>query len=176
MLLNGLSVIPTKILYLKKYFHQIIYIRIIAYITGLTLIVTPIKYLKMKKTKFASGPNQLKTKAILVCCLIGLVFITGCSPSKKELFKQTDALVESLQTTYQSYGLLGGTDHSTTTKDGLYTITPIGRLINVKIQKEVGNDVYEELQKDLEKHYKNDARVNKVYVCGAGTIMIDCRN
>ena len=143
---------------------------------SLTFKVTPIKYLKMEKTKVAFGTTQLKTKAIFICCVIGLVFITGCSTSKKELFKQTDALVESLQTTYQSYGLLGGTDNSITTKDGLYTITPIGRLINVKIQKVVGNDEYEELQKDLEKHYKSDARVNKVYVCNAGTIMIDCRN
>ena len=34
---------------------------------------------------------------------------------------------------------------------------------------------YEELRTDLEKHFKEDKRVNKVYICGAGTIMIDCR-
>jgi hypothetical protein len=107
---------------------------------------------------------------------VSLILIIGCSQSKKELFKETDSLVQSLQTTYKSYGLIGGKDHSVTTSDGLYTITPIGRLINVKIQKVVGVDEYEKLKKDLEQHYKNDYRVNKVYICQAGTIMIDCRN
>jgi len=105
-----------------------------------------------------------------------LTFIIGCSPSKKELYKETDAFVQSLVTTYESYGILGGTEHSKTTSDGLYTITPVGRLINVKIQKVVTDDEYEKLRNDLEKHYKNDVRVNKVYICQAGTVMIDCRN
>ena len=33
----------------------------------------------------------------------------------------------------------GDSNHSRTTADGLYTITPIGQLINVKIQKVVDN-------------------------------------
>jgi len=107
---------------------------------------------------------------------MSLIFVAGCSPSKKELYKETDAFVQSLSTTYESYGLLGATNHSKTTSDGLYTISPIGRLINVKIQKVVSDEEYEKLRKDLENHYKNDKRVNKVYICQAGTIMIDCRN
>ena len=114
-------------------------------------------------------------KKILIY-FISLIFVIGCSPSKKELYKETDALVQSLQTTYESYGILGGREHSKTTSDELYTITPVGRLINVKIQKVVTDDEYENLRKDIEKHYKNDVRVNKVYICGAGTVMIDCRN
>ncbi len=35
---------------------------------------------------------------------------------------------------------------------------------------------YEKLRKDLEQHYKNESKVNKVYICQAATIMIDCRN
>lgn len=108
--------------------------------------------------------------------LVSLIFIIGCSPSKKELYKETDTFVQSLSTTYESYGLLGGTKYSKTTSDGLYTITPIGRLINVKIQKVVNDEEYEKLRKGLEKHYKNDIRVNGVYICEAGTVMIDCRN
>jgi len=108
--------------------------------------------------------------------LLFLIFIFGCSPSKKELFKTTDDFVMSLETTYESYGLLGGSEHAVTTSDGLYTVTPIGRLINVKIQKVVSDDEYEDLRKDLEKHYKSDTRVNQVYICEAGTVMIDCRN
>lgn len=105
-----------------------------------------------------------------------LVFVIGCSPSKKELYKETDSFVQSLSVTYESYGFLGGRNHSKTTSDELYTITPIGRLINVKIQKVVSDGEYEKLRRDLEKHYKNDNRVNDVYICGAGTVMIDCRN
>lgn len=107
---------------------------------------------------------------------IGLVFIIGCSPSKNELYEKTDAFVQSLETTYESYGLFGGLNNSVTTSDGLYQISPIGRLINVKILKAVGKDEYEDLREDLEDHYKGDSRVNDVYISNAGTIMIDCRN
>lgn len=103
-------------------------------------------------------------------------FLVSCSPSKKELFELTDSFVESLQTTYDSYGILGGTEHMKTTTDGQYQVMPVGRLINVKILKVVNNDVYKDLEEDLESHYKNDKRVNDVYINNAGTIMIDCRN
>ena len=112
----------------------------------------------------------------IIFYLLFFILIFGCSQGKNELFEKADAFVESLETTYESYGLLGGTDHSITTSDGLYTITPIGRLINVKIQKIVSDDEYEKLRRKLEVHYKNDTRVNEVYICQAGTIMIDCRN
>lgn len=42
--------------------------------------------------------------------------------------------------------VLGGSDHSKTTTDSLYTITPIGRLINVKIQKVVDDEEYDSLR------------------------------
>lgn len=112
----------------------------------------------------------------MLICFLEITLIIGCSQSKKELYKETDSLVESLQTINESDGLLGTKDLAKTTSDGLYKLTPIGRLINVKIQKVVSDDEYEALRKDLEQHYKNDARVNKVYICKAGTIMIDCRN
>lgn len=114
-------------------------------------------------------------KKILVI-FISLIFITGCSPSKKELYEKTDAFVQSLETTYESYGAFGGLEYAVTTSDGVYQITPIGRLINVKILKAVSDDEYEELREDLENHYDRDVRVNDVYVSNAGTVMIDCRN
>ncbi len=107
---------------------------------------------------------------------IYLFLIIGCSPSKNELFIETDSFVESLQTTYESYGILGGSEHSKTTNDGLYTIMPVGRLINVKIQKVAESGEYEELKQDLKDHYEGNPKVNDVYICQAGTIMIDCRN
>lgn len=103
------------------------------------------------------------------------IIIFGCA-NNSELFKQTDSFVESLQTQYDSYGIFGGEKYSKTTSDGLYTILPIGRLINVKIQKIASPEEYEDLKKDLEDHYQDDSRVNSVYICQAGTIMIDCRN
>ncbi|MBN8643493.1 MAG: hypothetical protein J0L86_16905 [Flavobacteriales bacterium] len=113
-----------------------------------------------------------KTLIFSICLLL----IISCSPSKSELFRETDFFVESLQTTYKSYGILGGSEYTKTTSDGLYSITPIGRLINVKIQKAVENDEYEELNQDLKDHYEGNSKVNDVYICKAGTIMIDCRN
>lgn len=116
----------------------------------------------------------MRDKLYLVAiCLIAII---SCTPGKNELYKETDSFVTSLQTTYDSYGLLGGSEYAKTTNDSLYTITPIGRLINVKIQKAVGDKDYEELRQDLEDHYKGDLRVKSVYICQAGTIMIDCRN
>lgn len=104
-----------------------------------------------------------------------VLMITACSKSKGKLYKETDSFVQSLQTTYESYGL-NGAENSKITSDGLYQVTPIGRLINVKIMKEVNDKEYEKLKGDLADHYKGDKRVNKVYVCEAGTVMIDCRN
>ncbi len=105
-----------------------------------------------------------------------MFLIISCSPNKSELFKETDFFVESLHTTYKSYGILGFSENAKTTSDGLYTITPIGRLINVKILKAVEKEEYEELKEDLKDHYEGNTKVNDVYICNAGTIMIDCRN
>ncbi|MDI5897912.1 hypothetical protein [Flavobacterium yafengii] len=116
----------------------------------------------------------MKNKILILS--IYLFLIIGCSPSKNELFKETDSFVELLQTTYESYGILGGSEYAKTTSDGLYTITPVGRLINVKIQKVAKSGEYEELKQDLKDHYEGNVKVNDVYICNAGTIMIDCRN
>lgn len=62
------------------------------------------------------------------------------------------------------------------TSDGEYRIMPLGRLINVRIERSVSDKDYYRLLEDLQSHYKNDSRVNDVYRCKAGTIMIDCRN
>ena len=52
----------------------------------------------------------------------------------------------------------------------------MGRLIIVKIEEYVPDDKYEALRKDLERHYKKDSRVNRVYINQGGTVVIDCRN
>ena len=105
-----------------------------------------------------------------------ILFIVGCSTSKKELYEKTDFFVESLHSTYDSYGILNFQENTKTTSDGLYKITPFGRLIDVRIEKYTNSDDYEKLKQDLEEHYKNNVWVNKVYICEGGTIIIDCRN
>jgi hypothetical protein len=104
-----------------------------------------------------------------------LLLMTSCQ-NKSELYSKTDSFVNSLETTYESYGLIGGMEYRTLTSDGVYAVTPIGRLINVRIEKGVEMEEYEELKEDLKEHYEGDKRVNDVYICGGGTVMIDCRN
>jgi len=107
--------------------------------------------------------------------LIMIITLIGCD-NKNELYKETDVFVESLNTTQESYGMFNVSENSKTTTDGIYKISPIGRLINVKILKEVNGTEYEKLKEDIKNHYEGDSRVNDVYICGAGTVMIDCRN
>jgi hypothetical protein len=130
------------------------------FINWLTLGIINLKYRKMKK----------------IICFLVVAFFISCSTSHKELYGITDSFVESLQTTYDSYGVLGGKEHIKITSDGEYQVMPIGRLINVKILKVVTDDVYKDLEEDLKSHYKDDKRVKAVYRNNAGTIMIDCRN
>jgi hypothetical protein len=108
--------------------------------------------------------------------LMAVACLLGCSGRNKELFELADKLVQSLETTHKSYGVLGGSKHAVVTSDGLYSITPIGRLVNVKILKAVEDSEYEDLKAALQEHYKNESRVNNVYINRGGTIMIDCRN
>lgn len=113
--------------------------------------------------------------------LISLIFVmvlaftlTSCQDKHKELFKITDRVVESLYTTYEHYDMFG--KHIEYTSDGEYHIMPTGRLINVRIERAATDKEYEDLLKALQKHYKDNPRVKKVYRCQAGTLMIDCRN
>ena len=111
--------------------------------------------------------------------IVLIVIITFCSCNRikyGELYEITDEFVENLQTSYESYGLLGGMDHTRYTKDKEYKVFPVGRLINVRIEHYADDDEYESLRKALESHYSDDSRVNQVYRNQAGTIMIDCRN
>lgn len=117
----------------------------------------------------------MKSKLRILLCVCLMFLLASCS-NRSNLYEITDQFVESLATTYDSYGLLGGTEHTTLTKDGKYQVMPTGRLINVKIMEIASDEDYEALMKDLQKHYKNNSNVNEVYRCQAGTLMIDCRN
>jgi hypothetical protein len=111
-----------------------------------------------------------------------VVLTTSCGNTKNsdkkvnELYTITDAYVDSLTETYYSYGVLIHKENVKYTSDGLYKISSIGRLINVRIEKFVDDRVYDSLKNEFLSHYKNSDNVNGVYICNGGTIMIDCRS
>lgn len=126
-----------------------------------------------------SKTQNKMTKFFIYLTLVFSLTISSCSffeTEYDEVYQHTDYFVESLQTTYTSYGALGGLDYMKITEDNKFQIFPMGRLINVKILEEVPLSDYEKLRDKLENHYSGDERVNKVYICQAGTVMIDCRN
>lgn len=113
----------------------------------------------------------------VIFSFIVILSLFSCNKIKYgELYEITDEFVEKLQTTYQSYGVFGGMDDTQYTKDNEYKVFPIGRLINVRIERYADDNEYESLRKALESHYSGDLRVKQVYRNQAGTIMIDCRN
>mgnify|MGYP006956014746 FL=1 len=112
--------------------------------------------------------------AITILSVLLAVMLTACN-RYSDLFEQTDKVVESLYSEYESYGLVGGQDARSFTQDHNYKIEPIGRLVNVRIQHAASSEDYKELCDALKEHYSNDNRVNDVYICNAGTVMIDCR-
>lgn len=89
------------------------------------------------------------------------------------VFKETDYFIDMLDKIYEHYDALGS--KSTKTSDGKYTVTPMGRLIIVKINSVVDNKTYEELKKALETHYRNNPKVIDCFVNNGGTVTIDCR-
>lgn len=116
-------------------------------------------------------------KRHLIFTIFIVSVLVGCNEMRhRELFDKTDHFVETLQTSIQSYGLLGGQKYTEYAENGEYKISPMGRLINVRIERVASLNEYEELRSMLEKHYAGDSRVNQVYICGGGTVMIDCRN
>lgn len=109
------------------------------------------------------------------CALLLVALFVGCSSEKNDLYNKVDYFIASLDTDYISYGLEGA-KHKKYTKNGYYQIYPIGRLINIRIEKPATREEYEQLKSALSKRYKNDKRVNEVYICNGGTIMVDCRD
>ena len=115
-------------------------------------------------------------KKITLSLLAAFVFVSCNFIKYHEVYSLTDEVVELLESEYESFGLIGGTDFIKYTKDKEYKVTPIGRLINVKIERYAEMDEYEDLRDALKSHYSGDSRVNDVYICNLGTVMIDCRN
>lgn len=116
---------------------------------------------------------------LMYMCVIGLT-TTSCSSDDEEqdsfssLFSQTDYFIGMLDTVYEHYDAFGL--HAKDSSDGKYTITPIGRLIVVKKKTQAGDVSYSEIKEALTSHYKNNSKVEKVFLNNGGTVTIDCRN
>lgn len=117
----------------------------------------------------------MKKNIALFCSIAFLTLLSSSCNSHKDMFKQTDYFVGQLTTYYSSYGLQGLSEKRYTS-DRKYSVTPMGRLVIVRIEDYAPSSEYEKLRKTLEKHYKGDHRVNQVYINQAGTVVIDCRN
>ena len=93
-----------------------------------------------------------------------------------ELYEETDDFVESLTMRgVYSYGITGPLRYERFTSNGNYKIAPLGRLVNVRIEKQHDRSDYEFLVGKLRKRYKNNPKVKNVYISRGGTLMIDCR-
>lgn len=114
-------------------------------------------------------------KLFLILSIV--ILCVSCNNIKYgELFTITDEFVDEFKSPCLNYGIVGCLEYTKYTKDKNYKVFPIGRLINVRIEHPADNNEYEELRQALESHYSNNSRVNQVYRCQAGSIMIDCRN
>jgi len=116
----------------------------------------------------------MKKLFTLLAVIALAITLASCVEKNKELYKVTDHFVTELSTTYEHYDIFG--HYSTYTEGGEYQVTPIVRLIVVRIEKNPTDKKYNDLVKTLKKHYKNDARVNDVYRNQGGTVVIDCRH
>lgn len=114
-----------------------------------------------------------------ILTLVMVLFISSCSviekhAEKQDLYDNVEYFIDKLGNTYSSYGI-EGIKYTRYTKNNNYKIMPIGRLINVRIEKGANFDEYNELKNDLKNHFKSTTLVKDVYICNAGTIMVDCR-
>lgn len=124
-------------------------------------------------------PQISYTRILMTLLFLLSITVISCevfSNEYEEVYQHTDYFIDELETSYYSYGAIGGMKYKKTTQDNHYQIFPIGRLINIKILEEVPFSEYEKLRDKLESRYRNDSRVNQVYICNAGTVMVDCRN
>lgn len=116
----------------------------------------------------------MKRISVIICLLVALVF-SSCE-NRRGLYKQVDYFVEQLDTYYTRYDAFGRHSETVVCGKTTYSVSPMGRLIIVKIDKYVPDSEYEKLRKSLERRYKNDDRVNEVYINRGGTVVVDCRN
>ena len=98
------------------------------------------------------------------------IALSGCVKEQSALTSAVDYYVEQLSTLVQSYGLRGDT-----TETEIYSISALGRLVVVKINEPASEEEYAKLEKFLERKYKSNPAVSRVYINQGGTVVVDCR-
>lgn len=117
-------------------------------------------------------------KKILLGVLCIILF-ASCSKQEvipttyNKLFYVTDTFVDFLEeSSYNSYDALGKKQKETS--DGVFLVTPMGRMIAVKIKKTYEAD-YDTTLRHLKTRYASKKKVKDIYKNSGGTITIDCR-
>lgn len=125
--------------------------------------------------------NMLVLMSLIISC-ITIFSLSSCSKDDDDdfednfsaLFAKTDYFIDMLDVVYEHYDAFGS--KATETSDGKFTVTPIGRLIVVKKKSYVTDVTYTDVAVALENHYRNNYKVNEVYINNGGTVTIDCRD
>lgn len=118
----------------------------------------------------------MKKYIIIFACAV-FAFFLGYNIYCYQLFNNADKLVNDLDEKYEAYGLFSIDEFIDTTAIGNFQTFPLGRLINVRINKPISNDIeYSILQNVLKFHYLGNSKVKDVYKCNGGTLVIDCRH
>lgn len=125
--------------------------------------------------------NMLVLMSLIISC-ITIFSLSSCSKDDDDdfednfsaLFAKTDYFIDMLDVIYEHYDAFGS--KATETSDGKFTVTPIGRLIVVKKKSYVTDVTYTDVAVALENHYRNNYKVNEVYINNGGTVTIDCRD
>ena len=125
--------------------------------------------------------NMLVLMSLIISC-ITIFSLSSCSKDDDDdfednfsaLFAKTDYFIDMLDVVYEHYDAFGS--KATETSDGKFTVTPIGRLIVVKKKSYVTDVTYTDVAVALKNHYRNNYKVNEVYINNGGTVTIDCRD
>ena len=113
--------------------------------------------------------SKVLKRAVII--IIGIIIIYELM--FYSLFSLADKYVDGLDSRYEHYGLLNNKPELTHLE--AFQVMPLGRLVNVKIMHSAFDFEYEALRYILKFHYLGNEKVNDVYRCQAGTLMIDCR-
>jgi hypothetical protein len=113
-------------------------------------------------------------KLKVVLGVLSLMVLNSCGKPDSDLFEITEEFVISLYTTHEYYKGLASETNITYTKDSLYKITPIDRVVSIKIGDTYGGKEYEDLRDKFKEVYKDDKRVKDIYLDSMGNLIIDC--
>lgn len=100
---------------------------------------------------------------------------TACNSDDDNPTSSIDSKLSSLYTKTDYYIQNSTGSGSSTTSDGQYLVTKIGKLVVVKKNTNSNTITYSQIASALKERYKNKYNVKDVFVNNGGTVTIDCR-